>query len=93
MLSPVIFAPTVRLAVDKSISDTFLLPSSAYNPLFSFRFMLGTPNLNVGATDAPLGKAPLHTPVTLLTAARVRERPSEDTLVTLLNLSVASSVN
>ena len=51
VLSPVIFVPTVRLAVDKSISDTFLLPSSAYNPLFSFRFILGTPNLNVGATD------------------------------------------
>ena len=88
MLSPVIFVPTVRLAVDKLISDTFLLPSSAYNPLFSFKFMLGTPNLNVGATDSPVGKEPLHTPVTLLTEARVKERPSEDTLVTLLNLSV-----
>ena len=86
------FLPTVKFAVDKSISDTFWLPSSAYNPLFSFKFILGTPNLNVGATDAPVGKAPLHIPVTLLTAARVKERPSDDTLTTLLNLSDASSV-
>ena len=87
------FVPTIKLAVDKSISDTFSLPSWAYNPLFSFKFILGTPNLNVGATDWPVGKAPLHTPVTLLTAARVKERPSEDTLVTLLNLSSTSPAN
>ena len=93
MVSPVIFLPTVKLAVDKSISDTFLFPNSAYRPLFSFRFILGTPKLNVGDTDSPVGNAPLHTPAILLTAARVIERPSVATLVTLLNLSVVSPVN
>ena len=42
-----IFLPTTRFAVDKSISDTFLLPNSAYKPLFSFKLILGTPNENV----------------------------------------------
>ena len=92
MLSPVIFAPTVRLAVDKSISDTFLLPNSAYNPLFSFKFILGTPNAKVVVVSVE-GTAPLHTPVTLLTAPRDIESPSVDTLVTLLNLSTNSSGN
>ena len=92
MLSPVIFVPTVRLAADKLISDTFLLPNSAYSPLFSFRFMFGTPNAKVVVVSV-VGTAPLHTPDILLTAATVIESPSVATLVTLLNLSVASSGN
>ena len=93
MVSPVIFLPTVKLAVDKSISDTFLFPNSAYRPLFSFRFILGTPKLNVGDTDAPVGNAPLHTPVILVTAANSMNNPVVSTDITLLNLSVVSPVN
>ena len=92
MLSPVIFVPTVRLAPDKLISDTFLLPNSAYNPLVSFRFILGTPNAKVVVVSV-VGTAPLHTPDIVATGPTVIESPSVATLVILLNLSVASSGN
>jgi hypothetical protein len=86
------FLPTVKFAVDKSISDTFLLPNSAYSPLFSFRFMLGTPNAKVVVVSV-VGTAPLHTPAMVATGPTVIESPSVATLVILLNLSVASSGN
>ena len=87
-----IFLPTTRFADDKFISDTFLLPNSAYTPLFSFKLILGTPNANVVVGNV-VGNAPLHIPVTLFTAAKVIFNPVGSTSTTLLNLSVASSGN
>ena len=87
-----IFLPTTRFAVDRFISDTFLLPNSAYNPLFSFKLMLGTPNEKVVVCKV-VGNAPLHIPGTLSTAAKVIFNPVESTSTILLNLSVASSGN
>ena len=91
--SPVIFLPTTRFAFDKFISDTFLLPNSAYNPLFSFKLILVTPNENVVDFVAPVGNAPLHIPVTLAIGSNVIDNPVESTIPILLNLSVASSGN
>ena len=54
--------------------------------------MLGTPNAKVVVVSV-VGTAPLHTPAILATGATVIESPSVATLVTLLNLSVASSGN
>ena len=55
--------------------------------------MLGNPNLNVGDTEAPVGKAPLHTPDIVGTDARVIDNPSLATLIILLNLSIVSPGN
>ena len=52
--------------------------------------MFGTPNANVDATEEPVGKAPLHTPVIFGTDAKLINCPSGDTDETLLNLSVTS---
>ncbi|GIS09218.1 MAG: hypothetical protein CM15mP113_3480 [Pseudomonadota bacterium] len=54
--------------------------------------MLGTPNAKVVVVKV-VGNAPLHIPVTLLTAAKVIFNPVESTSTILLNLSVASSGN
>ena len=54
--------------------------------------MLGTPNAKVVVVKSD-GTVPLHTPAIVATDPRVIESPSVDTLVTLLNLSTASSDN
>ena len=89
MLSPVIFFPTSNVAVDKSISETFLLSISAYNPLLSSKLIFGTPKAKVVLIFVVF-KAPLHIPVTLGTAERVTLNPSADTVYIRLNLSTVS---
>ena len=56
VLSPVIFVPTTRFAVDKSTSDTFGLPILEYKPLFSSNLIAGTPNAKVVVVFVPLGR-------------------------------------
>ena len=89
VLSPVTFLPTIKEALDKSISETFLLVNSAYNPLFSCTFIFGTPKENV-VLNFVVFKDPLHIPVILGTAERVTLNPSADTVSIRLNLSTVS---
>ena len=92
MASLVIFLPTTKFAVAKSTSDIFVLPILANKPLLSSTFILVTPNANVVVVFCAVGRAPLHIPVMLLTAANEID-PSLNTSVTLLNLSTVSLGN
>ena len=89
MLSLTIFVPTIRLAFDKSISETFLLSNSAYNPLLSCNFTFGTPKANV-VLNFVVFNAPLHIPAMDATADNVILCPSADIVSILLNLSTVS---
>ena len=67
----------------------FLSPILANKPLLSSTLILGTPNAKVVVVFVVPGRAPLHIPVILATAANEID-PSLRTSVTLLNLSVTS---
>ena len=79
----------MRFALDKSISETFLLSNSAYKPLLSCNFTFGTPKENV-VLNFVVFNAPLHIPVIVGTAERVTLNPSDDTVSIRLNLSTVS---
>ena len=79
----------MRFALDKSISETFLLSNSAYKPLLSCNLIFGTPKANV-VLNFVVFNAPLHIPVIFGTAERVTLNPSDDTVSIRLNLSTVS---
>ena len=87
--SPVTFFPTIRLAVDKSMSEIFLFSNSAYKPFLSSTSILGIPKAKV-VLILRVFKAPLHIPVIVGTADNVTLCPSADTVSILLNLSTVS---
>ena len=88
MLSPVIFLPTIKEALDKSISETFLLVISAYN--LCFLVLLYSVLQKKSCAYFCGVQSPLHIPVILGTAERVILNPSDDTVSIRLNLSTVS---
>ena len=81
----------MRFALDKSISETFLLSNSAYKPLLSCNLIFGIPKANnVLKFGAVVYKAPLQIPAIVGTAERVTLNPSDDTVSIRLNLSTVS---
>ena len=87
--SLVIFVPTMSEAVDKSTSEIFLFSNSAYNPLLSSIFILGTPKAKVVLIFVECSD-PLQIPAIVGTADNVTLCPSDDIVSILLNLSTVS---